>query len=658
MKKIKVGILALTLMSTGLTTLASCGGTTSETQSTVSIRFTNAPTTVERGSDATYRIRTTASEDGIDLSANFSSPEEGDLLTFKGEVNGVTSVSITALSTGTAHITATSAADHNVSVTVEVEIIAPLPSLQRTWKSLIKNRNYTITSTDEEGKVHQIVRATKDALVFTDGDGKPVEEVEGTSEDGSKVNIGLYGLGIDKNHDYAFLLESKNNAFTLPSSAYLVSGNGLLTKDTFLGLGEDANSSNDAGMFYGIQAINPGWLSNKKTEDNKYVIDGTQSDMNSTFVENILWGLADYKGMQDYFEKKEGEDVYLYDSAKQVNTEMEVTGRNEVIATVDNGTKTYTITISNIGTTSIADIKDGNNGDLTAFLSTASVEKPAISPSLEALRKALADEEHQNFVFQQYKGMESVFGTGLTYYYNENFFVGTFDAKFFQALGQSDAQQSFAIVKQKNGFFYYPYTPSVKDDASTTDKDETAAFVFDTTKGQKAANLTGQDDKGNTVDITIGDVIQALGWKWFPATAAATVDFYYPLHVTDKLIYNQTSSFYNSVSDVFGLIGGYPSDLNVYINTFTVNTDRVQVAGADTKDDTTDDKFEDVVLSADIETFSASQLAEDGQNYYGVPFNYGFSNFGKTGDKSVLEIADILADLETKDGVESTTTAA
>lgn len=421
-KRLLLGIASLAVLATGL---ASCQNPTSSTSSTtstitdsgISVSVNRTSVTVEEGV-TTNIVANVVSPNGGDLTATFTSADE-TIATVKRLSNGV-GAAITGVKVGTTTITVASTQDPTKKATVAVTVTSGVATLQDAWTALSALDNYTIEvsktgelTTGEVATIldHKIYR-TENAISYV----IPAESTKtGKDEpswyaDSNQKNL-RYGYAVIGEGADATVINLDVNAtskeWVVPAEKALGSS-GFLTPENFDGTG--AASPNDLASLpiYGIGAISKTWLPTKKEVSNVYKINGDTEEHNAdyAFAETALWSMMDYSGYVKYMQTLSGAgvDLYFYNIAKGIDTEITVRGETDItISLTDNTTGIVTTaTITNIGTTtqdSIIGTVDGTETNLDSFvagLTDEDITMPATPGNLNYVRDAL--QENRNYV--------------------------------------------------------------------------------------------------------------------------------------------------------------------------------------------------------------------------------------------------------------------
>lgn len=346
------------------------------------IKFTQKEVEIERSSTKTVRVNTSALTTD-DKTVVFSSEEDGTIIQLADQGSGDVAIKIKGLRIGKATLKAVSVANKNIIATVTINVVAQKSALRSVWNNVIKSTNYTLSSFNpdiSEEEPSSVVKVTDKAVVAVDKDGKSLitSKMQLSADSEEAVDVSLYGIAIS-NNDLAYYIVQKDDGSFFTPKISITSAVGLLRQANFLGTGKNADSFLDVGSFYGLQAVNPNWLTNVKNENNTYEILGSEEDANSAYAEALLWGLVDPKGKEDLLMEKYEGSYTAPDAAALIDTTVTV---------VDNSTVSIQITEVSSQTTHIAYLSDKGTTELPSEVATyvaqgaASVAKPAIAKGL------------------------------------------------------------------------------------------------------------------------------------------------------------------------------------------------------------------------------------------------------------------------------------
>lgn len=561
-------LLALSLVS--IVALASCAGdpNPSSTSDNTSVSVPDYPSIkivarqdsyqVERLGEVTVRFNVTgdatASKKVVFTIDNNDNGEGDQLVTYDdnalgdASTGGVSpSLKLTGNKKGTVTVTATSVANPTITASVTVTVVDRVPELSKVWANIISYKNYTlkterIVSDDEKETVgtkddtedFSVTRATEKAItqhIFRDGKETLPSFLPKSStayipiygdKNNTDTTTGYTGVAIDKNGYAVYVNENINTGVMTPATTIIQNSFvGLVDSTNFAGRGTSATSPNDAGIFYGLQAINPNWFSAyTKASDNVYTIEGSDSDAKSAFAESLLWGLLDPVGYIEYVSTLSSATFTNISAA--ITTTITATSNNtvEIEITRDNGVtvnnQTFQLdvkaTLTDIGTTTVA-----ING-----LDTLEASKPELASAIKLLVEGVSKND---YVYSRKESLpigsgESDTVDGTTYYYyTPNYFFMYYDDTFVTnwnkyidyaisqgakhkdgtAVGEDDkltSAQGDGFLKGSAGVYYFSYTGAVtKTGADGTSTTTPASISFN-------KNVSGLTDANGMITGT------------------------------------------------------------------------------------------------------------------------------------------------------------
>lgn len=510
MKKWKLSALALTLAAIGLTgcndtptTPSTPDSSNSSTPvSNVKVTFKNAATTVERGSTVTLRVAVIG--DVADQTVKFTCEQEDDIIEFSGEVDGVLSVKIKGLKAGEAVIRATSVADPEAFAETTLTVIAPLPTVSKVWQNILgQDLNYTITSKTSDGSVARTIKVTEEGIVATDSDG---EYTKLTGEDGKTIS--LAGIGIDPQTQYAFyLVKESDNTFR---DMKAISTNiGLLNADNFTGRGTSASSWLEVDSdFYGLAAINPSWLPNKKEATNIYAIEGSDEAFEAAMVEALLVRLIAPEGMTEWL--GDAQSYSALDLAADWNTSITVVGARDVSIAVEFNNETWTATLSDWGGTELPN-------DVYDYLDA---KDPSSKPALDSMVQAITNGfKGNNYVIDASIELQDGTVYEAATYITENYYFEYYSPEYIEY----STQQGYPAISY--GYYY-------------TESGLMVGFTYEepATAGEKGTFSIAQNSQGGDIifDLSVDTDFTDLCGSSFPLYMFAGLDLPY-LGYTDSL---------------------------------------------------------------------------------------------------------------------------
>lgn len=381
-----------------------------------SIKFTQSEVEIERSSTKTVRVNTSALTTD-DKTVIFSSEEDGKIIQLADQGSGDVAIKIKGLRIGKATLKAVSVANKNIIATVTINVVAQKSALRSVWNNVIKSTNYTLSSFNPDisgEEPSSVVKVTDKAVVAVDKDGKSLitSKMQLSADSEEAVDVSLYGIAIS-NNDLAYYIVQKDDGSFFTPEISITSAVGLLRQSNFLGSGKNADSFLDVGSFYGLQAVNPNWLTNVKNEDNTYEILGSEEDTNSAYAEALLWGLVDPNGKEDLLMEKYEGSYTAPEAADLIDTTVTV---------VDNSTVSIQITEVSSQKTHIAYLSDKGTTELPSEVSAyvaqgaASVAKPTISSGLTDIINTFKKNDYS--IYQNLTYGEYYYFYAPTYYWN------------------------------------------------------------------------------------------------------------------------------------------------------------------------------------------------------------------------------------------------
>jgi hypothetical protein len=621
-------LLALSLVS--IVALASCAGdpNPSSTSDNTSVSVPDYPSIkivarqdsyqVERLGEVTVRFNVTgdatASKKVVFTIDNNDNGEGDQLVTYDdnalgdASTGGVSpSLKLTGNKKGTVTVTATSVANPTITASVTVTVVDRVPELSKVWANIISYKNYTlkterIVSDDEKETVgtkddtedFSVTRATEKAItqhIFRDGKETLPSFLPKSStayipiygdKNSTDTTTGYTGVAIDKNGYAVYVNENINTGVMTPATTIIQNSFvGLVDSTNFAGRGTSATSPNEAGIFYGLQAINPNWFSAyTKASDNVYTIEGSDSDANSAFAESMLWGLLDPVGYIEYVSTLSSA-TYI-NIAAAITTTITATSNNtvEIEITRDNGVtvnnQTFQLdvkaTLTDISTTTIA-----ING-----LDTLEASKPELASAMQLVVEAVGKDD---YVFSRTEskqvGSSETDTVDLTryYYYTPNYFFMYYDDTFVtnynkyidyaisQGATDSDtglkiteadkmtSAEGIGFLKGTSGIYAFNYTGAVTTTGTDGTSTTTPASIAFEKNGQVTSTLTTDANgkvSGTSATTDFTDWVSALGVPAYLSTSSlfdTSKNDIYMLSTTSAKIFDDMPNFYDSSAD-------------------------------------------------------------------------------------------------------------
>lgn len=467
-KKLALCFSLLTLVS-----LVGCGGdktsvdpsTTDKGSTDVEkgvIKFTETKVEIERSGTKTVRVNTA----GLltdDKTVTFSSEEDGKIIKLAEQGSGDVAIKVTGIRIGTATLKATSVADPSVSATITISVVAQKSALRTVWNKVIANNNYTISSYDpdvSEDEPSSVLKVTEKAAILVDKDDNALisTKIASGDDDESTEDVSLYGIGISSNDLAYYIIQKEDGSFYTPANS-ITTAKGLLRSSNFVGAGTGASSFLDVSTVYGLQAVNPDWLTKVKNEDNTYEIDGSDTDVNSAYTEALLWGIVDPLGKEELINEKFSGSYTAPEAASLIDTTITVIDNTTVSITIteSESQKTHVAYMSNVGTTVLPSV-------VNTYVETGaeSVAKPALNSGLTAIVAALNKDDfsiEENMTYGKYSAYYTP-----TYYWNgvTSEIAAAYKAKFSEDL----ASTGYAVLN--DGIYQFTLTESAETDGEPT----------------------------------------------------------------------------------------------------------------------------------------------------------------------------------------------
>lgn len=492
MKKFKfVSLLSLTLL------LAGCGETTnssvqaSSTEATSSVaEVSSVESSVEDSTSypaVTISARALADEVEIGQSVEVRAIVAGTKCTFTSSDPSIATVvtqdngvraDVTGVAPGKVTITVVPLINPTVSASVTINVIASKPTLRDALKTVQSLDNYTINVTNiTDKKTIGNMLVTENAIIYND--------LYGDSVMTDKNSNRLHGEMVTSDGKVVYV-KKENGAFVTTGAELVQTNVGLLTADNFKGTKGAAKQAFEVGELYSFDAINPNWVTDVKTEKNKYVIDGEALDdeknptnINGAFVESLLWKIVDPTGYASAVASL-GEDYY-WSLAEKIDTTITVEASNAISVTVDvlDTQKTYTMTMEDINQTTL----ENEDNDIETVFANATAADPVVGDKLAA---GIAAVKTDNYVRVNSMFPDHETEIQYTTYYTPNYVFHDCNAEFANEYNThlgSDTEAwtdiPYGYVKKADGVYKFTY-----DEATLT------VSVADTKEAGTDANTT------------------------------------------------------------------------------------------------------------------------------------------------------------------------
>ncbi len=460
MKKIKtISLLALSLFLVG------CGETTSAASNSSESAAASESSYPSVYLKAKSNYREVEINQSIEISAIVN---KGGKATFTCSDTSIASLepqsdgiraTLTGIKEGKVTVTLTSTLNPNVTSSIDITVIKTKPSLRQVIKNIQALDNYTLSIGEAEGGTIEEYSATElvfeDSIIFTDSYGSPLIEDEDQN--------GLIGKKVTKDGKVVYI-QADGNSFKAENAPIVQCNAGLLTKDNFKGAKDKASQAFQVGEFYSYDAINPDWVTDTKTEDNVYVIDGEAVDdegvatnITGAYVECLLWRLADKESYEEAVSSlTEG---YFWSLAGQVETTITVEASDVISVSIELSTdKTYKIEMIDVDSTSMEyDLSGVGN-----TMDDATASTPVIASDIE---KAITAIKTNNYV--QVNSMFPDHKTEIKYniYYTPDYVFydcnKEFSNEYNSHIGGTDTekwvQEPYGYIKKTDGIHKFTY---------------------------------------------------------------------------------------------------------------------------------------------------------------------------------------------------------
>lgn len=473
LSKKKVSILALAGLAA---ILAGCGNSKTETTAPAPVNTDTTPTPVLTTSgypEATLRLKTSSYEIEVGGKATVKAIVNGDVTNYGADFTVSdptifsiapnekgTSVEVTGLKEGTAKLIATVKDNPTVTKQLTITVIAAKPTLRKAFENIANLKNYTLQAGNDLGEgtsftPKTFTKVVDGTVISYDSTGKAIahESVDlMTTRD-------YYGVTVLPGSDKAVYLAKESGS--VMTTAPLVRGvYGFVDKANLSGYSDKAIGVDDNPFVYGLRAINPQWLSDEKTEDNIYEIDGGKKDdrglstnPKAAVVETLLWRLVDPTSYDK--EVSALNDNFCTEVAADVQTSIQVTGENTVEINITVGKNSYKAVMTDIGTTKLT-----GDANYTQFASVVGATD-LLADDLEDGIKALNTHNYvmNNFMYPDHK-TEFHYSTYFTpnyVYYDCN---AAFKAEYNQKVSDPAdtwTKDPYGYAKKADGVYKFTY---------------------------------------------------------------------------------------------------------------------------------------------------------------------------------------------------------
>jgi hypothetical protein len=517
MKKTKLSLLALsilTLVSCGETTSSTGEPSVSSSTPAAIVESSTTPDSSSKASDIKITCTTTKTEYEVgeaftirftvtgtskktltfalaDQSDTAPSVTSSDKKTTEITTTS-TSVSLYGKKRGSATLIATSTEDPEVSIEVKLTIVKAVAKLSSVWSNLNKLTNYTLnitrTATSEEINEHDWsddVAVPVKKIKVTDS--VLTEEVAGEVADDlsttyspvftSDNGTSLLGLAADKD-GYVSTLTKTSTGYAVADR--LTGSEGFTSKSNIAGYGDSATSPNEIYLtssgtsvsdakyysFGGLRVVNSSWFSYfTKDHSNTYELtvdeDDTENTATSTQKSNIayakvcLWELIDAQGYMET--ANTSTSTYFTDLAENVSVTITCNSDKDVSVELTSGSITYTMTISDVDSTTV-------DSSISTFLGTASSTIPTLASDLQLLETTMNDCDY-------HRTSQYTVGDVDEYFYKDYYFAHYSDeykAAYYQNYQKTLSDNGFVLINGKAYSFTYT-EGTTGTDGTTTD---------------------------------------------------------------------------------------------------------------------------------------------------------------------------------------------
>lgn len=574
----------------------------------VTIKAAKDSYTIEKGGSTTIRFTVTST---AAKTLTFAVEQDKEIVTIPEDVAAGISVTVTGKAIGKATLVATSTVNPNSVARVSIEVVRPIAPLQSVWNKVIGFDNYTLditrTPTNTELAEHDDwteetavpvskVKTTVDSIIYeVAGEvGDDLTTTYGPAYHSTQTGNSILGAAIDKN-GYAFYLQQTAAGEYVTAGEVIKTSAGLLNSTNFKGAGVNATSPNGISDFFGLQAVNPSWLTAEKASSNVYELGGDDDKGgNPDFAECVLWQLVDPNG---FMETVQSGVTSFADIADKVDVTITCTASDNLTISVDTNSVVYNVALTAVGTT--AELTG-----LETFLANSVATLPALSADLVLAQEAIATGNY-------YEVNNTNYGQYKTYYFNDYVFFDYTDEYIAGYIaknpGKTLARGGVALI----GDSMYEFTVNGTD---VVLEDEPAATYnpdFETLYG-----VTLQDWFHINFDFYTGtatfDLTSGLLYTFSELTAGDGTKFYHSTskEVSDDLV---STFFGNSQYTLDYVCSAMGYTLDSYSTSIVVN-----------KKTTTDGEGQNVTTVASIELQFGSFTADGQSNRaYGTDLYFG-----------------------------------
>ena len=381
---------------------------------------------------------------------------------------------LTGVKEGKVTVTLTSDTNPNVTAKIDITVIKTKPSLRQAIKNIQAVDNYTLSiglsegGTIEEASAMELV--FEDSIIYTDSYGSAIVEDENQN--------GLIGKKVTEDGKVVYI-QTDGSSYKTENAPIVQCNAGLLTKDNFKGAKEKANQAFQVGEFYSFDAINPDWVTDTKTDDNTYVIDGEAVDekgvatnITGAYVECMLWKLADRESYEEAVSSLS--EAYFWSLASQVETTITVNSSTSISVSIElNNDKTYMIDMIDVDSTSM-EYDISGVGD---SMDHATASNPTIAAPIEKAITAIKTNNYVqvNSMFPDHK-TEIRYNTYFTPSYVFYDCNKEFSNEYNSHIGGTDTpkweKDPYGYVRKADGIYKFTYDEASDTVTVSTTKEE------------------------------------------------------------------------------------------------------------------------------------------------------------------------------------------
>lgn len=433
-----------------------------QTTSPVHLSFSSDSYQVERGEYLTIKCDVSCDVE-ISKKIKFSIQQDDNFISFVEEDNITDgSISISGKKIGKAKLIATSVDNPSCQTSIDIEVIKHISSLKNVWQNMNEKSNYTLVTTrkkDNEEESDSLYVLVSDSSILYQGIDFDSSGNEYKHPIAYAYDYYIYGYGIDKN-GYAFEVRVNEKQKLITESSAIKTDKGYLTSENFKGFSSEMTSINDVGFFYGLQAINPEWLSDYKEYGNTYTIESNSDDINSAYAKYLIWGLMDPVGRSKQLEQVQYFDIF--DFVNLVNISVKAVKFDEVEISMQyvDDEYTYTTKMKDIGTTS----QDTILPSLKKFASKYVVDLPSLSLDLQLFENGVKGHNYiytRELYWYNQNEHDNPYHATFYVYYTETYMFAYYSQDFVdvynQFTGYDISVGGMGFLKKNDGIYSYTY---------------------------------------------------------------------------------------------------------------------------------------------------------------------------------------------------------